>query len=196
MDYKKKDSLKKLVDGLVSVTLLILSFVILILPPWRCDIPGYIIIFISALCFAIGYFRTIALIPYPKTKPGRFLYSAAIVIAGLMMQIYGFYYMYIYETERGICLAVVLMIESLAMFLGAFNWDDSAQTNFIIIVCRIAIVLLVIFSIWLLIRDDFSAGSVYVATALIVECLVIGTVAFSGLSLPWKKSENEKEKDE
>ncbi len=191
MDYKKRESLIKLADAVISVTLLILSYVLLIVPPWRYNLPGLILVFISALCFAIGYFRTIALIPTPKTKTGWFLISTVIVLMGLAMQIYGYTYMYTHATERSICINIVFMIESLAMFILAFDSNNTTHMNILIIVCRIASVLLIAFAIWLVIRDHFSNGSIYVATCLIVECMAVAGVSFSSLSLPWKKDDEE-----
>ncbi|MBE5843986.1 MAG: hypothetical protein E7302_07350 [Butyrivibrio sp.] len=193
MNYKQKNALLKIIDGVVSPILFILSFVLLYVPSWRMNLWGYFIVFVSALCFAIGYFRTIALIPRPKTKTGWFLYRACLACIGSLMQILGLYYMYITESDQGICSAVVIMIESLAMFLNVIDWDNTAHTNFATIVCRIATVFFIVFSIWLLIRDHFAMGSVYVATILFVECFAIGIVTTNSLSLPWKKTKDKKQ---
>ena len=184
-----KKSIKKLADMIISHVLLILSYVLLFAFEWKLDVRGIILLFISAVFFCIGFFRTLALIPANSEKSVHIATIVILILAALLTVI-GYLYLFFRWDEKGISIAVLFMIQSLALCIAYIDWDDIKQANRAIITCRILTVLFIAGAVVINIIERLSERSLAIGTLLIVECIALFAVSRKALRKPGDKADS------
>ena len=113
---------KKVLNFIIGVVLLLISFGIMSFFPYRASFLTWIIVIISAFAFIFGYYRLGLAFNGPKGKTFKLIKKLVFCAAGIFMIVYGVYYCIHDEfSGRGLGVGTLLLIYGIAMEYYAFN---------------------------------------------------------------------------
>ncbi len=161
-----------LLDILVCLVLIFISFFIFSRMPDDLGIIGWIMFAVGCLLFTIGLFRILAFIDDPVTMADMRFKVLVFAITAAIIQFMGYAVLYHEEgSMKGIAIATYTLIVGLAMMLMISDTAGAIPDNLRKTLGWGISALLLGIAVGLNIRDGFSDGSVAVGTLLIIEII-------------------------
>lgn len=178
--YSKKKPTFSLFELLKCIALIFIGCIMFAGMPDRMKISAWILFAVGSFLIVVGVFRLVSMVPEIKNEQQKKLMTFISIIAAVFIQLIGLLYLYNSGgTEKSLVLATLTLCISLGLIFYVTDSWNKEKKKIIQIACRIITVILAASAIFLIVRDDFSTGSVYVGTVLIIEAVVIGKGFFS-----------------
>ena len=160
-------------ERIVDIVCLIASYVILFLLPDEINVFFYLVFGVSAFLFCIGFFRLGFTFSTPAGRKGTVLSGALFTLTGLVINCAGLCGIYMNRgSGRSIMIATLLMIEALVLFDTASSKAEAPGTRWkLSMLFRAAAVVMAVFGIALMVKNDFIEASVMAGVMLVIEAI-------------------------
>jgi len=171
-EEKKAIDLREL---LIDAGCLVLSYVLLFLLPQDTGILFWLMLFIAAFLFCVGFFRLGFIADLPDTRKAGILSSAGFALYGAAANALGIWRLIAEQgSGRSICIAAFMLIQAGLLYGMAGSQARSPRALWIIsILFRAAAVICAAAGILYLILSDFSEGSAAVLGMLMIEAVYL-----------------------
>lgn len=151
------------------------SYGLLFLMPQRVNLLFWTLFAISAFLFCIGFFRMGFILDEHRTARFKSISGALLVLSGIMLNIAGgFAICKTHGSERGIVIAILLLIEAIVMYSITASHADAPRSQWIMsLIVRAAAVLMWIGAVVFAVITSVSDTAIALGIMLIVEGIVL-----------------------
>ena len=158
----------------VDILCLAASYGLLFLMPQKVNFLFWALFAVSAFLFCIGFFRMGFLLDDHKTARFRNVSGVLLVLAGIVLNIAGIFTICNTQgSERGIVIAILLLIEAIVMYSITASHADAPRSQWIMsLVFRTAAVLMVIGAVVYAVITSVSETAIALGIMLLVEGIV------------------------
>ena len=142
------------------------SYGLLFLIPQRVNLLFWTLFAISAFLFCIGFFRMGFILDEHRMTKFKSISGALLVLSGIILNIAGgFAICKTHGSERGIVIAILLLIEAIVMYSITASHADAPRSQWIMsLIVRAAAVLMwigaVVFAVITSVSDSTPAGRI------------------------------------
>ena len=161
----------------IDILCLLASYGLIFMLPQKMNILFWIIFGVSAFFFCIGFFRMGAVIDKYKTKKVKRYSNILLIASGIVLNCSGVLaILKAHSMERGISIAVLLLIEAIVMYSAAASRAVTLRFQWIIsLIFRVAAVLMAIAGIAAIVYSiisSFSGTNIAIGVFLLIEGIV------------------------
>ena len=151
------------------------SYGLLFLMPQRVNLLFWALFAISAFLFCIGFFRMGFILNEHRTAKFKSISGALLVLSGIILNIAGgFAICKTHGSERGIVIAILLLIEAIVMYSITASHADAPRSQWIMsLIVRAAAVLMWIGAVVFAVITSVSDTAIALGIMLIVEGSVL-----------------------
>ena len=157
------------------------SYGLLFLMPQMVNLLFWTLFAISAFLFCIGFFRMGFILDEHRTARFKSISGALLVLSGIILNIAGgFAICKTHGSERGIVIAILLLIEAIVMYSAAASRAVTLRLQWIIsLIFRIAAVPMAIGGIAAIVHSiisSFSSTTIAIGVFILIESIVFWAI--------------------